>query len=386
MKRVGVLTGGGDVPGLNVAIKTLTNCLADGGVQTIGLRRGWASMLALAAGSPERESDWVVPLDRLVVRTIDRSGGTFLHTSRTNPAAIKPAQLPDHLKGAAPAPGERGTIDLTPIAVRTIERLGLDALVAIGGDDTLSFAKRLHLAGVPVIGIPKTMDNDVPGTTFCIGFSTAVSRSIEAITALRTPSGSHERFLVVELFGRNSGETSLIIALLADADRAVIPEVPFDAAALCQKLVADRLANPSRYAVVTVSEGAHPSDGSVLERGEPDAYGHRKLGGVGQSVADFLQRETGVGVVSQNLAYLMRSGPADALDRMVAINYARNAAALLLEGRHGLMMAIQQGCYTTQPLTIVGGAARSVDVERHYDREQYRPRRGSTLGLPMFLD
>ncbi|MFN7966586.1 MAG: 6-phosphofructokinase [Acidobacteriota bacterium] len=386
LRKVGVLTGGGDVPGLNVAIKTLTDVLADHGVQTVGLRRGWASLLALAEGSSAVPSEWVVPLDRLRVRTVDRTGGTFLHSSRTNPAAVKSKDVPAHLAAIAPLPNEQGKVDLTKIAARTIERLGLDALVAIGGDDTLSFAKRLHLEGVPVIGIPKTMDNDVPGTTHCIGFSTAVSRSVEMITALRTPAGSHERFLVVELFGRDSGETSLTVALLSGAERAVIPEVPFDMALLCEKLVADRRGNPSSYAVVTISEGAKPTDGEVMLRGEADAYGHRKLGGIGQVVADYLQRETGIGTVSQHLGYLMRSGPADVLDRMVALNFARNAAALLLAGKAGTLMAIVDGCYATQPLTIVGGAARKVDIQRHYDAKEYRPKLDSTLGLPMFLE
>lgn len=386
LRKVGVLTGGGDVPGLNVAIKTLTDVLADHDVQTVGLRRGWASLVALAEGSSADHSDWLVPLDRSRVRTVDRTGGTFLHSSRTNPSAVKAKDVPDYLSSVAPAPNEQGKVDLTKIAARTVERLGLDALVAIGGDDTLSFAKRLHLEGVPVIGIPKTMDNDVPGTTHCIGFSTAVSRSVEMITALRTPAGSHERFLVVELFGRDSGETSLTVALLTGAERAIIPEVPFDVAVLCEKLVADRRANPSSYAVVTISEGAKPKGGDAMLRGEADAYGHRKLGGIGQVVADYLQRETGIGTVSQNLGYLMRSGPADVLDRMVAMNFARNAAALLLEGKAGTLMAIVDGRYATQPLTIVGGAARKVDIERHYDSNEYRPRMGSTLGLPMFLE
>jgi 6-phosphofructokinase 1 len=385
-RRVGVLTGGGDVPGLNVAIKALVECLTDAGIETIGLRRGWSALVELSEGSSADRTAWVVPLDRQRVRTIDRTGGTVLHTSRTNPAAMKVGSLPTHLRARFAGSNERDKVDLTDAAAGTVQALGLDALVAIGGDDTLSFAKRLHQAGVPVIGIPKTMDNDVPGTSYCIGFSTAVSRSVELLTALRSSAGSHERFLVVELFGRDSGETALMVALLADADRAVIPEVPFDPGRLSELLVADRDRNPSRYAVVTVSEGARPQAGTVVERGEADPFGHRKLGGIGQQLADELQRRTGVGIVSQSLAYLMRSGPPDALDRMVALNFARSAAALLIAGESGGMMAVVDGRYATQPLEVVGGAARRVDIGRYYDSEQYRPRMGSVLGLPLFLE
>jgi ATP-dependent phosphofructokinase / diphosphate-dependent phosphofructokinase len=383
-RRIAVLTGGGDVPGLNVAIKTLTWRMVDAGVEVLGLRRGWASVLALAPGSPEDPADWMWRLDKQNTRTIDRTGGTFLHTSRTNPAAMKPADVPAHLAAGAPTPGADGKVDLTAAAIRTLEHLGVDVLVAIGGDDTLSFARRLHEAGAPVVAIPKTMDNDVRGTDFCIGFSTAVTRSVEMITALRTPAGSHERFLVVELFGRNSGETSLITALLAGADRALISECPYDPDRVVELLLADRAANPSHYAVVTISEGAHPSGGRIVQAGEADAFGHQKLGGIGQAFGEDLKAKSGVGIMFQSLGYLMRGGPADTLDRMVAINFARIAGDLALRGQSGQMTAVLGGRYATTPLDEVG--TRKVDVARYYDAEAYRPKLDSAIGLPMFLE
>jgi ATP-dependent phosphofructokinase / diphosphate-dependent phosphofructokinase len=384
VRRIAVLTGGGDVPGLNVAIKTLTYRMVDENVEVLGLRRGWASVLEVGPGSTVDPADWVWHLDKQSTRTIDRTGGTILHTSRTNPAAIRPADLPAHLRAEAPAPDASGKVDMTAAAIRTLESLGIDMLVAIGGDDTLSFARRLHEAGAKVVAIPKTMDNDVRGTDFCIGFSTAVTRSVEMITNLRTPAGSHERFMVVELFGRNSGETSLITALLAGVDRALISEVPYDADRVVDLLVADRSANPSHYAMVTISEGAHPAGGQIVQTGEADAFGHQKLGGVGQAFADYLKARSGVGIMFQSLTYLMRGGPADTLDRMVAINFARLAADLVLRGQSGLMTAVREGRYTTTDLSEVG--TRKIDVERYYDAHDYRPRMDSPLGRPMFLE
>jgi len=384
VRRVGVLTGGGDVPGLNVAIRTLTRCLADDGMEVVGLRRGWAALLALGAGSTAAREDWVVPLTPANTRTIDRTGGTVLHSSRTNPMAVKPGDVPQHVRPAAPEPGADGKVDLTRAALGVVEHLGIDVLVAIGGDDTLSFARRLHEEGAPVVGIPKTMDNDVRGTDFCIGFSTAVTRSVDMITALRTPAGSHERFLVVELFGRNSGETSLVTALLAGVDRALISEVPFDLDRVLELLEADRRANPSAYAVLTISEGAHPVGGQVVQGGPADAFGHQKLGGIGQEVGAAIKSRTGEGIVYQNLGYLMRAGPPDSLDRMVAINFGRIAADLARRGESGHMVAVSGGRYALESLSNVG--TRRVDVERYYDRAQYRPKMDSVLGLPMFLE
>lgn len=386
MRRFGILTGGGDVPGLNVVLKTFTHRMEEEGCEVLGLRRGWAALLYTGPGSPARESDWVVRLTRENTRTIDRTGGTILHTSRTNPAAVREGELPPHLAGRAGKPGEGGRYDLTAVAKEAVEQLGLDGLVAIGGDDTLSFARRLHEEGVPIVGVPKTMDNDVFGTDYCIGFSTAVSRSVNMITDLRSPAGSHERFLIVELFGRYSGETSLMIALLAQVDRALISEVPFDPEKVAALLSKDRRENPSSYAALTISEGARFIGGDLVQGGEPDAYGHRKLGGIGLYLGEYLKKTTGVNILYQNLAYLMRSGPADALDRLVGINFARIAADLMLRGEAGRLVAIRDGKYTTEPLEITGQGERRVNVERYYDVNEYRPKLGSVVGLPMFLE
>jgi 6-phosphofructokinase 1 len=299
---------------------------------------------------------------------------------------VAPKSIPEHLRAGAPRPGPSGTVDLTPAALRVVEKLGLTALVAIGGDDTLSFARRLSEEGVPVVGIPKTMDNDVHGTDYCIGFSTAVTRSVNLITDLRSSAGSHERFLVVELFGRNSGETSLITALLASADRALISEVPFDPHRVVELLLRDKRANASNYAVVTVAEGAQLAGRAPVEWGEPDAYGHKKLGGVGLHLGDYIKDTTGEEIVYQNLAYLMRSGPADSLDRMVAINFARMAADLVLAGQTGKLTAVVEGRYAVQPIGLAGSTPRRVNVDRYYDVEEYRPKLDAVVGLPMFLE
>ncbi|CAN0197703.1 unnamed protein product, partial [Phaeothamnion confervicola] len=278
-----------------------------------------------------------------------------------------------------------GTIDCTKHVLRVLEHLKIDALVPIGGDDTLSYAARLGREGVRVMSVPKTMDNDVFGTDYCIGFSTAVSRSVEFITALRTPTGSHERIAIIELFGRNSGETALISGFLADADRVAIPECVIDIDRLAGQLVADRAANPSNYAIVVVSEGAVIEGGGVVERGEADAYGHRKLGGIGEIIGEELKRRTGVNIVSQSLAYLMRAGSPDALDRMVAASYGAMAVQLLADGEQGKMMAIRDGNYTTVPVGTCIEGERRVDVGALYDTDEYRPQIAHVRGKPMFL-
>ncbi|MCS7006911.1 MAG: 6-phosphofructokinase [Thermoleophilia bacterium] len=380
--KVGVLTGGGDVPGLNPCLKALVLRVVGAGHEVLGIRRGWAGLLELVPGDPTSERECLLPLDPPTVRTIDRTGGTILHTSRTNPANVRRREVPPHL--AAAVSGE-GPFDFTSHVLRTIEQLGLDVLVAIGGDDTLSYALRLHDEAVPVLGIPKTMDNDVHGTDYCIGFSTAVTRGVRFIHDLRTSAGSHERIAVVELFGRYSGETSLITAYLAGVDRAVISEVPFDPDRLAGLLLGDKRANPSRYAMVTVSEGARPADGRELVlSGEADAYGHRKLGGIGQVLAELLKERTGE-VIYQQLAYLMRSGSPDSLDLMVATNYAVMAADLALEGEAGRMVALRNGSYTTVPLSATREGVKRVDVDELYDVDEYRPKVRHVLGKPMFL-
>src|SRR6185437_963834 len=282
-------------------------------------------------------------------------------------------------------PRKGDKVDATPHILKVLERLKIDALVALGGDDTLSYAARLHQEGFAVMAAPKTMDNDVFGTDYCMGFSTAVSRSLECVTALRTPTGSHERIGVIELFGRNSGETGLITGYLADADRTLIAEVPFDMSRLAALLEKDRAANPSRYAMLVLSEGAQMQEGEIVEQGEADAFGHRKLGGIGEMVGAEITRLTGIGVINQKLAYLMRAGPPDALDQMVARNYGAMAVQCLVEGKRGLMMAIQGGRYTTVPVDTCIKGTRRVDVDALYDMREYRPRVARIAGMPMFL-
>jgi 6-phosphofructokinase len=301
--RIGILTGGGDVPGLNPCIKAVVNRVIDDGHEVLGIRRGWAGLLACQPDDPMSIKDNTLPLDRNVVRRVDRSGGTFLHTSRTNPGRVRSAEVPAFLEGLADGDGP---FDFTAHVLSVVEALGIDALVPIGGDDTLSYALRMHDEGVPVVAIPKTMDNDVHGTDYCIGFSTAVSRSVQFIHSLRTSTGSHERIAVVELFGRYSGETSLIAAYLAGVDRAVISEVPVDVDRLSELLMSDKRANPSNYAMVTVSEGATIEGGQMLVTGEEDAYGHRKLGGIGEVLGAEIKAHTGENIVAQTLGYLMR--------------------------------------------------------------------------------
>ena len=279
----------------------------------------------------------------------------------------------------------KGIADCTDHVLRVLDHLEIGALLAIGGDDTLSYALRLHQEKFPVVGIPKTMDNDVFGTDYCIGFSTAVSRSIAFMNDLRTPTGSHERIAVVELFGRNSGETALIAGYLGDVDRTVIPEVPFDPERLAALVMEDKRRNPSNYAIVAVSEGATMIGGRIFETGPEDAYGHRKLGGIGQATGEALKQLTGEEIVQQQLGYLMRSGPPDALDRMVAISYANLAADLAFARTNRQMVALAEGIYTTVPLDLIGTGVRRVDVEQLYDAETYRPKVAHLVGKPMFL-
>jgi 6-phosphofructokinase 1 len=385
-KRVGILTGGGDVPGLNAAIKTFVWRMREAGYEVVGLRRGWASLLnILPFRDAEENGKWMLPLTRENTRIIDRSGGTVLHTSRINPAITKPDGIPEHLRGSAPPPGADGKVDLTAAALETLEFLRLDTLVAIGGDGTLSFARRLHQEGVKILGLPKTMDNDVFGTDYCIGFSTAVTRSVNFINDLRTVAGSHERYLVVELFGRNSGETCLLASYLAGTDRALIAEVPFDGQAVVEMMVGDKRSNPSNYAVAAISEGAYPVGGEPFESGEADAVGNRELGGVGRYLREELQKTTGDRVIYQRLGYLMRSGPPDSLDRLVASNFANLAADLILGDKSGRLVAIHGGRYATEPIETVGEGTKRVDVEKFYDTEQYRANIAGVMGLPMFL-
>lgn len=383
--RIGILTGGGDVPGLNPCIKGVVNRAVDANIEVVGIRLGWGGLLNYNLDDPKSNEELTIPLDSNAVRTIDRYGGTHLHTSRTNPAKVRERDMPDFLQGKFEFTGERKIADCTPHVLRVLERLGIDALVPIGGDDTLSYAVRMHEEGVRVISIPKTMDNDVFGTDYCIGFSTAVTRSVEFINALRTPTGSHERVAVIELFGRNSGETALISAYLANVDRALISEVPFDIERLAAFVKEDKAKNPSNYAIVVVSEGASMIGGQIVEYGQEDAYGHKKLGGIGQITGNALKEITGIDMVNQPLGYLMRAGAPDSLDRMVAISYANLAVDQLLQGHSGRMVALQSGQYTTVPAETCVQNVKRVDVAELYDSENYRPKVSHVLGKPMFL-
>jgi 6-phosphofructokinase len=380
--RIGILTGGGDVPGLNACIKAATNRAVEDGHEVLGIRRGWAGLLECDPADPESARTHTVRLDPDAVRTIDRTGGTILHTSRTNPAKVRPADEPDFLK---PGRVDDEVRDHTPHVLKVLDHLGIDAMIPIGGDDTLSFALRLHDEGVPVVAVPKTMDNDVHGTDYCIGFSTAVTRTVIFIHQLRTSAGSHERLAVVEVFGRYSGETSLVSAYLSGMDRAIISEVPFDVEKLAAFLMDDKRKNPSRYAMTTISEGAHFVGGEMVMGGTADAYGHRKLGGIGAQTGQALKEITGEGVIYQQIGYLMRSGQPDSLDLMVAINYAVMAADLLLEGTHGRLVALRNGSYVNVPLEVVRQGVKRADVDALYDADEYRPKIRHVDGKPMFL-
>ena len=385
MKRVGILTGGGDVPGLNAAIKAFVWRMLEEPCEIIGLRRGWASLVNIIPDPEADNSAWILPLTRVLTRAIDRTGGTILHTSRINPSISKAEHIPPHLVQERGDPDDRGRYDLTRAALRAVEYLRLDCLVALGGDGTLTFARRLHEEGVPMMAIPKTMDNDVFGTDYCLGFSTAVTRSVMFINDLRTSAGSHERFLVVELFGRNSGETCLLASYLSGVDRAIIAEVPFDPDVVYDMLSRDKAENPSNYAVVAISEGARTITGQLVESGEADAIGQRKLGGIGGALAEHLERLSRDKVIYQRLAYLMRSGAPDSLDLIVARNYGSLAADLVRRGETGKMVAVVDGRYNAVPITVGGEGKKRVDVTRFYDPNEYRPKVAEVMGMPMFL-
>lgn len=386
--KIGILTGGGDVPGLNPCIKSVVTRAVDAGHEVVGIRRGWGGLLLLDRDNPETVEKFTQKLDKGVVRTIDRTGGTFLHTSRTNPSKVRPQDVPDFLRDPEHPEAEAQDTslrDFTPHVLKNLEFLGIDTLIPIGGDDTLSYGERLHSEGFPVVAIPKTMDNDVFGTDYCIGFSTAVTRSVQFIHQLRTSIGSHERIGVIELFGRNSGETSLISSYLASVDRALISEVPFDPEKLAHLVMQDKKRNPSNYAIVTISEGAHMAGGAVVEYGEADAFGHRKLGGIGEITADALKKITGENMIYQRVSYLMRSGAPDALDLMVGNNYASLAVDLIVGGESGRMVALREGRYTHIPMSDVTSGVKRVVVSEVYDSEEYRPRVFNVLNMPMFL-
>ncbi len=384
-RRIGILTGGGDVPGLNAAIKSVTYRATELGWEVLGIRRGWKGLTHLQPGSPS-EDEYLVPLDRLVTRTIDRTGGTWLHSSRTNPRKMGRSALPAHLSDAEAERMRTGEdrFDLTPVVLANIEALGIDYLVPIGGDDTLSYSQILHDAGANLIAIPKTMDNDVQGTEYCIGFSTAITRAKDAINRQRTTIGSHERIGVFRIFGRDAGFTALYTAFVTSA-RCLIPESPYDIERLATILKADHAGNPSHYAFVITAEGAIWEGGSIAEVGEPDAFGHRHKANVAEILAAELKSRTGIDTIHSDLTYDLRSGEPDSVDQMVGIVFANTAMELVADGQRGRMMAIREGRYSHAPLPDPELGAVSVDVDVMYNRERFRPVYANLLGRPLLL-
>ena len=387
---IAILTGGGDVPGLNPAIRAVTIRALREGYRVLGIRRGWAGLVDMV---PDREVDnlhCVQELTEELVNRAGRTGGTFLHTSRTRPSHLPRPVVPDHLKEEFTAEVN----DVTPAVLRNIEHLGIDTLIAIGGDDTLSYGYRLHQEGMKVVAIPKTMDNDVPGTDYCIGFSTCVTRTIELTHRLRTSAGSHERFLVIEVFGRYAGFTALLPSMAGAADRCVIPEHPFDLDHLTELMVYDRNRHPSKYSVVLASEGAHIREGAGMhfESDETDQYGHRKLGGIGDRIAAELKERSArfnkghrINVVNQRLGYLVRSGEPDALDSIVPMAFGNLALDLILSGKSGRLVCVRNGAYDNVPVDVVVGRKKVVDVDRHYNVDRLRPIYHTFNRQPVFI-
>lgn len=384
-KRIGILTGGGDVPGLNSVIKAVVYRGGEIGFDVLGIRKGWEGLthVDLSSGIDDR---YVLPLNRANTRTIDRTGGTFLHSSRTNPAKMKVAKLPPHLAQRAGAFREvkPGVVDVTPAVLENIQALGIDALVVIGGDDTLSYAPVLEGHGVPVIAVPKTMDNDVQNTEYCIGFSTAVTRAVAAISRQRTTVGSHDRIGIFRIFGRDAGYTALYTAYVTSI-RCCIPEFRFDLAKLIDLLMTDKRNNPSNYALVVISEGATWQGGEVKEYGEADAFGHRKKVNIGEALSDEIKKATGEETIVSDLTYDLRSGEPDFVDKLVAITFANMALDCLAEGKHGRMMAIQNGCYVDTNIPDSSLGPRKVDVTTMYNCDRYRPNYTNKNGWPIFL-
>ena len=388
-KRIGILTGGGDVPGLNHAIKAFVYRATEVGHEVIGLRRGWEGLTHLNLDDEESRNRYVKPLDRNNTRTVDRTGGTFLHTSRTNPQKMR--KLPDFLnpddfpKVEVTKRGETYEAwDVTEHVKKNLDRLKLDYLVAIGGDDTLSYAARLDKEGFPVVCIPKTMDNDVRNTEYCIGFSTAITRATDAISRQRSTIGSHERIGIFRVFGRDAGYTSLYTAYVQYI-RCCIPEFKVKLERLIDLLLQDKRENPSNYSIVVLSEGAEWEGYQVKEYGEPDAYGHRKKMSVAEDLSNEIKKRTGEETVVSDLTYELRSGTPDFTDSMVAITFGNMAMDAIEEGKSGLMTAMVNGIYQLAEIPDPKRGPRSVDVETMYDTERYRPRYDHKIGLPVFL-
>ncbi len=374
---IAILTGGGDVPGLNPAIRAVTIRANREGFQVIGLRRGWAGVTEIIRDSKADNSNNYQLLTDDIVNRAGRTGGTFLHTSRTRPSHMAKKDVPEHLQDIYNADYN----DLTPEVIKNLEWLGVDYLIPIGGDDTLSYGVHLYKQGVKVIAIPKTMDNDVPGTDYCIGFSTCVSRTIQMINTLRTSAGSHERLMVLEVFGRYAGFTAMLPTMAGAANRCVIPEYEFDIERLAELLIEDRNHNPSKYSIVLVSEGAMFKGGEMIFSGsEKDAYGHAKLGGIGDLVSERLKdlspnynNGKTINVINQKLGYMVRGGDPDALDSIVPMAYGNLALDLILKGMHGRIVVLKNGRYDNLPIDVVTSSKKIVKVSEHYNTDRLRP-------------
>ncbi len=386
---IGILTGGGDVPGLNPAIRAITIRALREGFKVVGIRRGWGGMIDIVRDKKYDNSSNFTYLSEEIVNKAGRTGGTFLHSSRTRPSHVPKEVVPEHLKDTY----TDDVNDLTPEVLKNLEFLGIDHLIPIGGDDTLSYGVRLHKEGVNVVAIPKTMDNDVPGTDYCIGFSTCVTRTIELTHNLRTTAGSHERFLVIEVFGRYAGFTALLPTMAGAANRCVIPEYKFDMERLTELLVADRYTNPSKYSVVLVSEGAM-FDGAemIFESEEKDMFGHKKLGGIGDLVSRKLKELSPkynngrrINVINQRLGYLVRCGNPDAIDSIVPMAFGNLALDLILDNTHGRLVTLKNGRYDNQQIEIVTSFKKKVDVEKYYNTERLRPFYKSFESKPLFI-
>lgn len=388
-KRIGILTGGGDVPGLNSVIKSVVYRGAETDCEVVGIRRGWEGLTHVNLSDPASKARYILPLNRENTRTIDRTGGTFLHSSRTNPTKMK--KLPPVLQGQkfeakeSTKKGVTSTVfDVTSAVLKNISALGLDYLIAIGGDDTLSYAAHLDKQGMKVIAVPKTMDNDVRNTEYCIGFSTAITRAMDAIDRQRTTVGSHERIGVFRVFGRDAGYTALYTAYVTGV-RCCIPEYKVELKRLIELLINDKRNNPSNYSLVILSEGAEWQGYTVKEYGEPDAFGHRKKMSVAEDLSDEIKTTTGEETVVSDLTYDLRSGSPDFVDRMVAFTFAGMAMDALQEGKSGLMTAINEGRYAMVAIPDPKLGPRKVDIESMYNTDRYRPRYDRKLGLPIFL-
>ncbi|MGX1109281.1 MULTISPECIES: 6-phosphofructokinase [Bradyrhizobium] len=389
-KRIGILTGGGDVPGLNAVIKSVTYRGSEDDIEVVGLRRGWEALTHLNLDDPSSKSHYIIPLNRENTRVIDRRGGTVLHSSRTNPSKMK--KLPDHLAGRdfPVSQSTKGGIatttwDLTNEVLANLAGLGIEHLIAIGGDDTLSYADKLNRRGVKIIAIPKTMDNDVRNTEYCIGFSTAITRASDAIQRQRTTVGSHERIGIFRVFGRDAGFTALYTAY-ATSIRCAIPEYKVDLDKLIRLLLDDKHGNPSNYALIVLSEGAEWEGYKVQEFGEPDAYGHRRKASVAEAFADEIKRRTGEETIVSDLTYDLRSGDPDFIDKLVALTFGNMAYDAILEGKTGLMSALVEGRYDLVAIPDAKLGPRKLDVASAYNTERYRPLYSNKRGLPIFLN